>query len=263
MRAMLLLLMVPVIMWVSQSLLLIRAGLPIQLRIHAVELPRRLKMYNRIITYLAFLAVLVMYPLWLGQQPWAYYRQWFPAGDRPWELLNGAAAAILYLTLLYLAWIASDNVTFRVRHDAKRLFKRLAGVPGTALLVALLEELLFRAVLMQDLLHTFSASTAVVSGAVIFAGAHYVRSVKRYWTIGGHLVLGVLLCLAFLYTRALWLPIGLHAAGVVVLLGTRPFVRYRGPAWLIGASVFPYAGVVGVAALIMLTINVYLAYGGG
>jgi len=54
----------------------------------------------------------------------------------------------------------------------------------------------------------------------------------------------------------------LHAAGVILLLGTRPFIRYEGPTWLIGASVFPYAGAVGVIALAMLTVNVYLTYGG-
>jgi membrane protease YdiL (CAAX protease family) len=258
---MLLLLLVPVIMWTSQTVLLICAGLPVKMRIHAVDLPRNLKMCNRMVTYLAFMAVLVAYPLLLGKSPWEYYPQWFPLGQRPWELVNGAAAATLFLSLLYLAWLGSDNATFRVRHDRKRLVKRLVGVPFTAFLVALLEEMLFRAVLMADFLRTFNVVMAVILGAAIFAGAHYVRSVKRYWTIGGHITLGVLLCLAFYFTQALWLPIGLHAAGVVLLLGTRPFIRYNGPAWLIGASVFPYAGVVGVAALIMLTINVYMTYG--
>jgi membrane protease YdiL (CAAX protease family) len=153
-------------------------------------------------------------------------------------------------------------VQFRVRHSPGRLIQRIAGVPLTAFMVALLEELLFRTVLLADLLDSFHPAIAIATGAVFFAGAHYVRSVKRYWTIGGHLVLGMLLCLAFYYTRALWLPIGIHAAGIILLLGTRPFIRYRGPAWLVGASVFPYAGVVGVAALLLLTLNVCMIYGG-
>jgi membrane protease YdiL (CAAX protease family) len=262
MHALLLLLCVPVIMWVSQTVLLVRAGLPVRMRIHSAELPRHLKQYNRMVTYLAFLSVLAAYPLLRGLSPVGYYLSWFPLGRRPLELVHGAAAAMLYMSLLYLAWLGSGNVNFRVRHDRKRLIRRLAGVPLTAFMVSLLEELLFRAVLMADFLQWFRPSTAVILGAVVFAGAHYVRSVKRYWTIGGHVVLGTLLCLAFLYTQALWLPIGLHAAGVILLLGTRPFIRYDGPAWLIGASVFPYAGAVGVAALILLTINVYMIYGG-
>ena len=262
MRAMLLLLAVPAVMWLSQTALLIVAGLPIRVRINPVDLPRHLKRYNRAATYLAFMGVLAVYPLLRGRTPWDYYPSFFPLGGRPWELLHGAASATLYLTLLYLAWLLTANVTFRVRHEPRKLVKRLVGVPLTAFMVALIEELLFRAVLLADLLDTLPMVPAIVLGTFIFAGAHYVRSVKRYWTIGGHLVLGILLCLAFYYTRALWLPIGLHAAGVVLLLGTRPFIRYRGPAWLVGASVFPYAGVLGVTALVLLTINICMIYGG-
>lgn len=261
MLALALLLCIPAIMWLSQTVLLVKAGLPVRSRINASDLPARLKQYNRTVTYAAFLAVLSAYPLLVGRAPWAYYAAFFPLGPRPWELLNGAAMATLYLSLLYLAWLASGNVIFRVRHSRRRLVKRLCGVPLTAIMVALLEELLFRAVLLADLLNWFAPPTAITVGAVVFAGAHYVRSVKRYWTFGGHLVLGVLLCLAYYHTRALWLPIGLHAAGVMLLLGTRPFIRYRGPAWLVGASVFPYAGTAGLAALTLLLVNIHLIYG--
>jgi membrane protease YdiL (CAAX protease family) len=205
---------------------------------------------------------LLIYPLLRGQSPLAYYVGFFPLGARPLEMLHGAAAAVLYLALLYLAWMVTDNVRFGVRHSAQRLAVRLAGVPLTALLVALVEELLFRAVLLQDLLQSFSPRVALPIGVVAFAGAHYVRRVKRYWTFPGHVALGVLLCLAFFWTRALWLPLGLHAGGVLVLMGVRPLVRYIGPAWLVGASIFPYAGVVGVGALILLTINMWLCFGG-
>ena len=89
------------------------------------------------------------------------------------------------------------------------------------------EELLFRAVLLVGLLETFDEVSAMAIGAMLFAGAHYIRRVKRYWTFAGHVVLGVLLCAAFVWTKALWLPFGLHAGGVLVLAGVRPLVRYR------------------------------------
>ncbi|HOQ87437.1 MAG TPA: CPBP family intramembrane metalloprotease [Phycisphaerae bacterium] len=262
MRAIGLLLIVPVIMWCTQSVLLLRAGLPLRVRINASDLPRHLKRYNRVSTYVAFALVLIGYPVWRGQSPLAYYAAFFPLGRAPWGMLEGFAAAVLYLTLLYLAWLASDNIQFRVRHEPGRLVKRLVGVPFTALLVAFVEELLFRAVLLADLMESMNPWVAVVLGAAIFAGAHYVRSVKRYWTIGGHLGLGLLLCVAFACTHSLWLPMGLHAAGIVMLLGTRPFIRYDGPAWLVGASIFPYAGVAGIIGLALLTFDVFVRYGG-
>lgn len=176
--------------------------------------------------------------------------------------MHGSATAILYLSLLYLAWLTTDNVRFHLRPDRRRLLRRLAGAPFTALFAALVEELLFRGVLLADLLESFDPRVAVPIGVVVFAGAHYIRGVKHYWTFAGHLALGTLFCVAFVCTGALWLSVGLHAGGVLVLMGLRPLVRYSGPAWLVGASIFPYAGVVGVVALVLLTINMWLCYGG-
>jgi membrane protease YdiL (CAAX protease family) len=262
MRALALLAAVPLLLWLGQTVLLRRAGLPIRWRLSAADLPRPLKRINRVVTYLALVAALVAYPLLRGTTPLTYYAAFFPLESRPRELLHGGAAAILYLVLLYLAWVLTDNVRLELRHGAARLTRRLAGVPPTALLVALVEELLFRGVLLADLLESLSPRVAVPVAVLVFAGAHYVRSVKRYWTFPGHLALGTLLCLALLWTRALWLPLGLHAGGVVVLMGVRPFARYLGPAWLIGASIFPYAGVVGLAGLLAITLNMWLCYSG-
>lgn len=221
--------------------------------------PQRL---NRVVTYAALAAVIIGFPLLRGESVGTYYAGFFPVGDRPREAVFGAAAAVLYLALLYVAWTATEQVRFRVRHNVGRLVRRLAGVPPTAVLVALVEELLFRAVLLADLLRDFRPAVAVGVGALVFAAAHYVRGAKRYWTFPGHVVLGVLFCVAFLWTKALWLPLGLHAGGVLLLMGLRPFVRYTGPGWLIGASIFPYAGLIGMLALLALTLNIWLRFGG-
>jgi membrane protease YdiL (CAAX protease family) len=257
-----LLLLTPILMWLGQSVALRAAGLPLRLSLGMADLPASVRRANRTITKVVFAAVLVIYPLLRGQNPLLYFARFFPPGSRPLELLHGAAAGVLYLALLYLAWMITDNVRFGARHDLRRLAVRLAGVPFTALLIALVEELLFRGVVLADLLRTCNPSVALPAGIAAFAAAHYVRRVKRYWTFPGHLALGTLLCLAFFWTRALWLPIGLHAGGVLVLMAARPLIRYRGPAWLVGASIFPYAGSVGIVALLLLTLNIWLLYGG-
>jgi membrane protease YdiL (CAAX protease family) len=257
-----LLLLTPVLMWLGQSAALRAAGLPLRLWIGTADLPPAVRRANRTITKVVFAGVLVAYPFLRGEGPLAYYVRLFPLRPRPLEMLYGAAAGILYLALLYLAWMTSDNVRFGRRHDWRRLAVRLAGVPFTALLIALVEELLFRGVLLADLLRTFDPYIALPVGIVAFAAAHYVRRVKRYWTFPGHLALGTLLCLAFYWTHALWLPIGLHAGGVLVLMAVRPLIRYCGPAWLVGASIFPYAGAVGIGALLLLTLNMWFSYGG-
>ncbi len=261
MLALAVLLSIPLVMWLGQTFLLRCAGLPPRWRLGARELPDGLKRLNRTLTYLLLVAALLVYPFLRGRSPLHYYAAFLPTGPRPWELLHGALASVLYLTLLFLAWTLTDNVRFEVRHRTSRLIRRLAGVPLMALLIAFVEELLFRAVLLTELLESLPMPVAVAIGVVIFGCAHYVRSVKRYWTSPGHLALGTLLCLAFVWTRALWLPIGLHAGGVLMLMGTRPLIRYTGPAWLVGASIFPYAGLVGVAGLVAITLNMWLSYG--
>ncbi|MEW6253053.1 MAG: CPBP family intramembrane glutamic endopeptidase [Planctomycetota bacterium] len=270
MLAVVLLLTVPVMMWLGQSALLYRAGLPLRLRLGAADLPRPLKRINRGVTHAAFAAALLAYPLLRSvgsgayESPLAYYARYLPPGRGPAQFLFGCAAAVLYLALLYLAWLLSGNVHFRVRHGPARLAQRLTGAPLTALLIAFVEELLFRAMLLAGLLEWLGPGgtpAAVALGALAFAGAHYVRAVKRYWTFAGHVALGVLLCAAFVATGNVWLSWGLHAGGVLMLMAVRPLVRYTGPAWLVGASIFPYAGLAGIVGLGLLTLNVWLCCG--
>lgn len=257
-----LLVLVPVLMWIGQSALLIAAGQPLRRRLGAEGLPNPLRQANRVITNGSLLAIVSAYPLVRGESPIAYYAKLLPAGRSAWSFVHGAAAAVLYLALLYLAWTITDNVRFRVRSSTGKLARRLAVVPLTAVFGALAEELLFRGMLLADLLNWFPPPLAVAVGAFLFAAAHYLRPVKRYWTFPGHVALGGLLCCAFLWTGSLWLPIGLHAGGILVIMAARPFVRYVGPPWLVGASVFPYAGIMGIAALLLLTLNVWFLYGG-
>jgi membrane protease YdiL (CAAX protease family) len=256
-----LLVAVGLLRWASQGALRMYAGQPVWPWVEA-ELPKRLKKVNRTAGNLAIAAAIVAYPYFRGQDPRIYYGHLLPPDFRIMEGLHGFLLGTFFLAVLYLAWTATDNVRFRIRHPPRRLALRLAVVPLSAVFGALVEELLFRGIILADLLEYVDPIWAVAAGAILFAGAHYARRVKRYWTLAGHLALGVLLCATFVWTRKLWLPMGLHAAGIFLTLGTRPFVRSTGPAWLVGASIFPYSGLIGVIALILLTLTMGLAYGG-
>lgn len=247
------------VLWGIQSWRLRRAGLPLAWRLGAGAAADYGP--DRVLVNGVLLAVLAVYPLLRGSAPWVYYARFLPRDTALTHTALGLSLSVLYLTLLYVAWLATGNVTFEVRHRPGRIVTKLAAVPLTAALVATVEELLFRATLLAELLTQLPAALAIGVGALVFAGAHYVRAVKRSWTFPGHVALGILLCTAYWCTGSLWLVTGLHAGGVLVLMGARPFVRYHGPAWLVGASIFPYAGAVGVAALLLLTLNVVLLFG--
>ncbi len=263
MAALICILLIPLVLWVGQNLLACASGRAWTWRPDPGSLPSPARQANRVLTNVVLVAALVGYPLWRGQSPVEYYSRFFPLQGRAAEALYGAAAAILYLSLLYLVWLLSDNVRFEMRLAGRRLLRRLSSVPLNALLVALAEEMLFRGVLLAGLLDWLAPPAAIVLAVFIFAAAHYLRPVKRYWTFPGHVALGGLLCLAYWWTAALWLPIGIHAGGVLALMTARPFIRYTGPAWLVGASIFPYAGAVGIAALTALSLNMYWTFGSG
>ena len=263
MTALAILLAVPLVMWLGQTAMLARHGLPIRWRIDARNAPRDVRTVGRLVTQASLLAAAVVYPVLIGESPLRYYARLLPADTSAWQLLHGAAASVLFLAVLLLVWVAADCLEVDTHQPRHRWQRRLMLLVPTALFGAFVEELLFRGVVMADLLRWFPQAQwfVVTASALIFCGSHYVRSVKRRWTFPGHLMLGVLLCAAFLRTGSLWLPAGLHAGGILMIMGTRPFLVSRGPSWLTGASVFPFAGVVGIAGLAILTAFIVTQYG--
>ncbi len=261
MTALGLVLLVPVLMWAAQSAALAVSGRRAVPQLGGRDLPPSAQSALRVATNVGLLAVIASFPLLTGRAPLDYYVSLFPAA-RAGDALLGLAAAVLFLALLYLAWLATGQVSFEVRHPGRRLVPRLLALVPTAVLVALVEELLFRGVVLAGLAADLGRWPALLVGSLVFAAAHYVRRVKRYWTFPGHVALGVLFSAGYLLTDALWLSCGLHAGGVLMLLGARPFVRYHGPGWLVGASIYPYAGSVGVAALLALAGTLAFQLGG-
>jgi membrane protease YdiL (CAAX protease family) len=262
MIALLLLLLVPIIMWLTQGVLLRHYGLSMRWALDLSGAPRRARTIGRAVTQVSLAALIVVYPLTRGESPVAYYGRLLPVHACP-DFVQGMAASVLFLCLLFAAWLSAGRLEVDVHQSRRRWMRRLILLVPTTLLGAFVEELLFRGVLLADLLRSFPQSRllAVAVGVAVFAVGHYVRRVKRRWTFPGHLMLGVLLCVAFIRAQSLWLPAGLHAGGILMIMGTRPFLRYHGPGWLTGASTFPFAGMVGLVGLVILTGFVVTHYG--
>ncbi|QDV91000.1 CAAX amino terminal protease self- immunity [Phycisphaerae bacterium RAS2] len=263
MTAVLMLLAIPIVLWSVQSVCLAAARQPLRWRIDSRGGAKHLRLAVRIATQVGLLAVIVLYPVVRGEAIIAYYGRLLPPAPAAEHFGYGVASAALFLSVLFVIWLATQRLVVEVHHARKKWIRRLVLLGPTAMFGAFVEEFLFRGVLMADLLRSnWSPGSAVAISALVFAIAHYVRAVKRHWTFPGHIALGVLLGVAFLETGSLWLAAGLHAGGILVIMGVRPFVRYAGPAWLTGASIFPFAGVVGIAALVTLTAIVHHAFGG-
>jgi len=138
------------------------------------------------------------------------------------------------------------------------------------LLVALLEELLFRGVLFRLIEQMTGTWIALAITAALFGLLHIANpGATVFSSIAIALEAGVLLALAYVLTRSLWFAIGIHwgwnlfegpifgtqvsgnDVGTTVLRAT-----VHGPAWLTGGSFGPEAGIVAIVVCVAAAIVV-------
>jgi uncharacterized protein len=123
-------------------------------------------------------------------------------------------------------------------------------------LVALFEECLARAVVFRLLEQGLGTWAALVLSALLFGFSHgFNPGATVLSSVAISLEAGVLLAAAYVATRTLWLPIGLHMAwnffeGPVygapvsgIELPAFLLAHFPGPAWLTGGPFGPEAGV--------------------
>jgi membrane protease YdiL (CAAX protease family) len=155
-------------------------------------------------------------------------------------------------------------------------YGKLAWLPVTALVVSVLEEILFRGALQGAVRKTTVDDFAIVVVAVLFAAVHFLKPPAhgvpatdiRWWSglallpdtldqfrqpallLGGFstlLVVGLILGYARERTRSLWMPVGLHAGWILGKMGLLAVTRHS-EAW-------PWLGpdvLVGLAPLLTL-----------
>jgi membrane protease YdiL (CAAX protease family) len=160
------------------------------------------------------------------------------------------------------------GVVFELRYPPmKTVRKALLGLVA-ALLVGGGEETLFRGVLLRRFTRDAGRVAAVIGVTVIYAGVHGLRHVRVAGPVDaksgiahtlallerlvvpvdpmpffGLVLLGLLLVAARLTTRALWVPIGIHAIWVAVFRVGRLFLDvHPEPRWLVGTGWPPLVG---------------------
>lgn len=135
-------------------------------------------------------------------------------------------------------------------------------VPLTELtLVALFEEILFRAILLRNIERSLGTWAAIAISSLVFGLAHVPNANVTPLAIGVTIVAGVWLAGAYLATRRLWLAVGMHFAwnfmsDAVFSLTTSGHPgkgmlqgRTGGPAWLSGGAYGVEASLVTLVVL--------------
>jgi membrane protease YdiL (CAAX protease family) len=203
--------------------------------------------------------------------PWRALGLWF---HEKWarDFLLGSLIGIVSLALATAIATAGGGLSFTISGRAA-LVQVVQTLLFSALLfivAALAEEALFRGYPLQTLTRANLAWLAVFLTSVPFAAIHLRNpNVAAGFTFINTALAGVWLAVAYLRTRSLWFPLGVHWAwnwalgslfGLPVSgisdLAPHPLLRGTdlGPAWLTGGSYGIEGGVACTIALIVSTL---------
>lgn len=183
------------------------------------------------------------------------------------DLLAGMAIAFsmmgtVFLIQLAAGWLTLEGWGWQQLSWQGTLINLLLSLV-LYILVGFQEELLFRGYQLQNLVEGWSLPWALLTSSVLFALAHLSNPSANWNAFLGIALAGMLLALAWLRTRSLWLPIGLHIGwnffegtvfGFPVSgLGGFHLVRHRvdGPLLITGGAFGPEAGAVLLPGLIL------------
>lgn len=195
---------------------------------------------------------------------------WFYEG---WgrELAIGLAGGVVLISIVVGSLVLLGLAEFHLSAVEPR--GALLGLGWNVVLLfpaAAAEELLFRGYPFQRLVEGWGAFAAILLLSVLFGLAHLQNPSATPLSTANTALVGILLALAYLRTRGLWLPIGLHFAwnfwlGTVVSLpvsgielsGKLLGVEVEGPVWLSGGEYGPEGSI--VATAVVLAASVWLA----
>ena len=143
--------------------------------------------------------------------PWAYIGLPKERGDIRQSVIGVAIGALL-ITLAVLVISVKGNLNLQVTASGRAVVRALLV---TVLLLggAVLEELMFRGYPFQRLIEAIGAPGAILVLSAFFGAVHLGNpNAGGLWSWGffNTLAVGVLFAVAYLRSRTLWLPIGIH-----------------------------------------------------
>ena len=161
------------------------------------------------------------------------------AGKR--HLLFGLFIGVVALALLVGIGLACGAYTIDITPDRAKLWRTVLGFIPAAVLVSVLEELVFRGFILQHLLTAYSKTFAVLASGSLYAIVHLktvTLTMATYMELVGLCLLGGVLALSYLRTGQLHLAVGLHAALAYGARVNKLLIGFPYPSmsWLVGTS---------------------------
>jgi hypothetical protein len=223
---------------------LAKALTPLALRMHSL-------IFSEAMVFISLLAVTLLVEYFCAQQTAADVG--FPSSGA----LGGLFGGLLVGAILFSIVIAVLTLTHCYTASFQS-WNPLLPALAFFLVVALVEELLFRGVLFRLIEKVTGTWIALVLSAILFGVIHIPNPhATLFSTLAIALEAGILLALAYVLTRSLWFAIGIHWGWNLFegpIFGTQVsggdftatvfHAKMGGPTWLTGGSFGPEAGVV-------------------
>jgi len=185
------------------------------------------------------------------------------------QFATGCLVGLGLTTLAVLPIAIWGSAGYTVRHGI-HVLPRAVGVLFVLLVGALAEELMFRGYPFQHLEAGIGATGAIAVFSVLFGAVHFSNPGATLWGLVNTVLIGIVLAIAYLRTRALWLPWGIHfgwnaSLGFLFGLpvsGLRMFnvvlwTSANGPTWMTGGSYGIEASATGTVAVVIGLVIVW------
>jgi len=210
---------------------------------------------------------------YLEDLPFRALGAWF---TKSWlkDLILGFLFGALTLGLAVLIAIGFGGLRFDFNQaqESSAIMQSLIISLAVFIIAAAFEEAFFRGYLLQTFARARLAWVAILLTSLFFAAGHLTNNNANYLSTINTALAGVWFSVAYLKTRTLWFPFGLHLMwnwfqgaifGIevsgVTSVTTAPLLREidAGPIWLTGESYGIEGGIACTAALIFSTALIW------
>ena len=127
--------------------------------------------------------------------------------NRKNDIIIGTLLGLVIMGLAYVSlWVAEEITYTEFNFDVLELIYTTL----LFILVAILEEVLFRGYILKNLMLSFNKYIALIISSIVFAIAHGANPNISLFSLTGLFLAGIALGVSYIYTKNLWYPIAFH-----------------------------------------------------
>lgn len=187
------------------------------------------------------------------------------------DLALGCLLGLLMMGGIFVIELALGFVHLESRSLGPMDWLRIVSSSALMFLIAAVaEEILFRGYLFQSLMQGVTFLPAAIGISLLFALAHLGNPGPTVFAIVNIGLAGLWLSFAYLKTRTLWLPVGLHfswnfcqtvlfsfpTSGIRMEDRTLFSLNQGGPVWITGGGFGPEGGALATIAIVFCTWHI-------